>query len=419
MDKIIMSKKELEQIRILEILSRKDITQKDAAELIGVSERQVRRKLKIFHKEGPGGLAHKNRGKVSKKKWDFKEEAFSINLLKTDWKDFGPTFASEKLAEKFDIKISPETLRQSMIKNGIWRVNERKIRHRKRRIRKAIFGIMIQLDGSKHDWFEGRAPACTLLVFIDDATSKIVWLEFAKSESCEAVMKATLNYFKQYGMPRSFYVDYGSVFSVNLNNPEREKITQFKRAMDELNVKVKFASSPQAKGRVERANQTLQDRLIKEMRIANISGIEEANEFLRNHYLDKHNDKFAVQPAIEIDAHRSIKGLDLESILCIKEERILANDFTITYNKKVLQLETQQKTIIRPKDSITVSVKLDGSILLSIRKTNLYFNEISERIKPIPEEKIIIDKYFKPNRNSQRWVVGKRPIYQSQFSRVG
>ncbi len=135
-----------------------------------------------------------------------------------------------------------------MIKDGIWKVSERKIRHRKRRMRKAIFGIMIQLDGSSHDWFEGRAPACTLLVFIDDATSKIVWLEFAKSESYEAVMTATLNYFNKYGIPRSFYVDHGSVFSINFNNPEREKVTQFERAMKELNVKSKICWFSPSKG---------------------------------------------------------------------------------------------------------------------------------------------------------------------------
>jgi len=188
---------------------------------------------------------------------------------------------------------------------------------------------MIQLDGSPHDWFEGRGQTCTLLVFIDDTTSKIVWLEFCKSESYEEVMTATWNYFKHYGILGSFYVDYGSVFSVNLNNPERDEITQFERAMKELNIDVIHANSPQAKGRVARSNKTHQDRLVKELRLANICTIESANKFLQDFYIKQHNLKFAIQPADTTDVHRSIKDVDLGNILCIKEERILTNDFTI------------------------------------------------------------------------------------------
>ncbi len=418
-----MSKKELQQVTILEKLMRREINQKDGAIILNLSARQIIRKLKKFREKGPESLAHKNRGKQSNKRWNIEDEKFAINLLKSEWQGFGPTFASEKLLELYGKKISEEALRKSMIKHGLWIVNERKIKHRIRRPRKSCFGIMIQLDGSPHDWFEGRGDECTLLVFIDDATSKIVWLEFVKSESLESVMKATLHYFKQYGIPRSFYTDYGSVFSVNTNNPDREKITQFERALKELDIEIIHARSPQAKGRVERSNKTHQDRLIKEMRLKNISTIEDANKFLKDYYMHKHNLKFAKEPADSTNVHRSIKGIDLNNILCIKEERKLQNDFTILYQKRIFQLEAKQRTIIRPKNDITVNVHLDGSIRLSVRKTDLFFKEINER-KHIEktEEKIVKNYHPKPSENSRKSLsrlFAERPDSTVQNMRVG
>ncbi len=289
-----------------------------------------------------------------------------------------------------------------MMKYDIWNVKARKIKHRIRRPRKNCFGIMIQLDGSPHDWFEGRAPKCTLLAFIDDATSKVVWLEFAKSESLGGVMKASWNYFNAYGLPSSFYTDYGSVFSVNTNNPERDKITQFERAMKELDIEVIHARSPQAKGRVERLFKTLQDRLPKELRLRNISSREEANNFLREIYISEHTAKFAVEAADSTNVHRPINGINLDTSLCIKERRILQNDFTITYQKRIFQLGAQQQTIIRPKETITIKKHLDGSITLSIRKVDLYFKEIKQRIKTEKEKKVREFKYYKPSENSRK-----------------
>jgi len=215
MGNIIMSEQEMKQSIIFEQLLRKEISQKNAATLMRLSERQVRRKLRAFKKGGPSSLAHKSRGQASRRSWDKQEEALAIELLQDKWDGFGPTFAAEKLKQYHDIEVSAETLRKSMTKHGLWVVKARKTKHRKRRERKTCFGMMIQLDGSPHDWFEGRGERCTLLVFIDDATSKVVWLEFGASESLEAVTKATRNYFEHYGFPNAFYVDYGSVFSVN------------------------------------------------------------------------------------------------------------------------------------------------------------------------------------------------------------
>ena len=228
--------------------------------MLGITGRWLREKYNRYLKEGDIGLIHKNRGKPSTRRWNSKELAFSINLLKTDWMGFGPTFASENLKQIYNINVTRETLRKAMLANGI-DYNKRKKGNKEDAANgRRYLDLMVQLDGSPHDWFEGRGPKCTLLVFIDDATSQFLWLEFAESESVISVMKATKQYFTKFGKPVSFYVDYGSVFSVNTNNKERIKKSQYERAMSELGVEIIHARSPQAKGRVERCNRTMQEQ---------------------------------------------------------------------------------------------------------------------------------------------------------------
>lgn len=379
MGNIIMSLKEKEQVMVFEQLKRKEISQSVAAQILHVSPRWIGKKQKRYLVDGIQGVLHKNRGKPSGRAWDKNERDVAIKLFRGDFQGFGPTYGAEKLEELHNIKVSKETLRKELIKEGLWKAGKKRITYRKRRERKPCFGIMIQLDGSPHDWFEGRGPKCTLLVFIDDATSQLVWLEFAPSESFDAIMNATLHYFKKHGRPCSFYVDYGSVFSVNTNNPDREKITQFERAMKELGVEVIHARSPQAKGRVERVNRTLQDRLTKDMRLAKVSTIEAANAFVQNDYIDLHNQKFAEEATQPGNAHRPIIGLDLRNIFCAKENRVLQQDFTISYKNRQLQLLKHQKAIIRPKDRIVVHEHLDGSLSLWIRGIKLSFQELVRR----------------------------------------
>ena len=298
MEHITMSKKERQQLIVFEKIKNNKITQLVAALQLDCTERWVRKKYKRYLQNGASGLAHQNRNRVSPRRWNEQEKMIAIDLLQSDWHGFGPTFAAEKLQELKGIKINKETLRQAMIKSGVWQVKRKRSKHRKRRVRRSMIGLMIQLDGSPHDWFEGRGPKCTLLVFIDDATSQLLWLEFVQSESTKAVVKATKNYIKTHGRPHSLYVDYGSVFSVNTNNPEREKKTQWERMMKELNIEIIHAKSPQAKGRVERSNSTLQDRLLKELRLDGVNSIDEANRFIReSNYLALHNARFAVIPA--------------------------------------------------------------------------------------------------------------------------
>lgn len=379
MGNIIMSLKEKEQVTVFEQLKRGEISQGTAAQMLNCSTRWVREKMKRYLAIGILGLIHKSRGKPSQNAWEQEERDRAINLFRGEFVGFEPTYGAEKLAELHDIKISKETLRKALIKEGLWTHGKKRAIYRKRRDRKLCFGIMIQLDGSPHDWFEGRAPKCTLLVFIDDATSELVWLEFAPSESFDGIMNACLKYFKKHGRPVSFYVDYGSVFSVNTNNPEREKITQFERAMQELVIEVIHARSPQAKGRVERVNQTLQKRLVKEMRLAKISSIEAANKFVHEVYIRQHNKRFAQAAAETGNAHRPVKGFDLHNIFCIKENRVLQLDYTLSYKNRRLQLLKQQKAVIRPRERISVHEHLDGTISLWVRNIRLDFDELKHR----------------------------------------
>ena len=375
-----MSRKEREQLKVFERLDAGEITQAAAAQMLNISDRWARKKLKRYRANGDSGLTHRNRGRPSLRRWNHDERSLTIDLLRSEWRDFGPTFVAEKLKELKGITISDETVRKMMISEGLWIPGKRRTKHRAWRERKKMIGVLVQLDGSPHDWFEGRAPKCTLLVFIDDATSKILWLEFVEGESFDGVASATKKYFEKYGRPVSFYTDFGSVFSVNLNNPERDKKTQFERIMKELLVEIIHARSPQAKGRVERANKTLQDRLVKEMRLLGISSIETANSYIKKgDFIAKHNAKFAVPPAIEGNAHRSIEEYDLHSVFCSQEERIVTNDFTIQYKRRVLQLEKDQPAIIRPKNRVIVCEHLDRKITVRIRNNQLNFREINVR----------------------------------------
>lgn len=376
-----MNEKERKQLVIFEKITSGEISQKTGALRLNISDRWIRKKIKRYKANGAEGIIHGNRGKANPNRWSLEEQDFVIDLLKNEWQGFSASFTSEKLKEQFNIKISRETVRKTLLAFGLLKKRKSRPKHRNWRERKPIRGIMIQLDGSPHDWFEGHAPKCTLLVFIDDATSEILWLEFAPSESLNAVMKATKNYINKHGIPQSFYVDYGSVFSVNTNNPDHDKITQFERATKEIGINVMHARSPQAKGRVERANRTLQDRLVKEMRLRKIYSMETANKFAQGEYLVMHNKQFAIEATEAGDLHLPIGNKNLDNIFCIKEKRSIANDYTVSYKRRIIQLKKNQTAFIRPKFSIQIYEHLDGSLSLWSRKTLLNFKEIGLRKK--------------------------------------
>lgn len=381
-----MSKKEINQVSIFEKLKAKEIKQKQASVMLGLSTRQIKRKLKSFRKLGPSSLAHSSRGKPGNHVLDPDLKSEALHLVRTEYPDFTPTFASEKLEEIHKLVVISETLRLWMIDDGLWKVKRRKIDRHVWRERKEYFGQLVQLDGSDHDWFEGRSGKCSLLAFIDDATSQILWLEFAKSESTESLMKSTRSYLEKYGRPASLYSDRGSVYKVNLNNEDKDKLTQYGRALKELDIGLIHARSPQAKGRVERLFGTLQNRLVKELRLKGISDMETANEYLRNEYIEKHNQKFSVAPAKEGDVHQNIQGYEFNDIFCLKEERKINNDFTVQYEKRWLQLEAKQPTIIKPKETVQVWDRFGGELTIVIRKTKLNHIELLRK----PEKKVLL-----------------------------
>lgn len=344
-----MSHQELDRLEVLKLIESKRINQIQGAKQLDLSTRQLRRIQSRYRKDGAKGIISKHRGKVSNNKLsdDFKQEI--ATLIKENYLDFAPTFAHQKLEEIHSKKLSVESTRKIMIENGIWQA---KIKKRQkvfqRRAPRSRFGELIQIDGSPHDWFEGRAPICTLLVFIDDASSCITDLRFSPSENTQGYMESMKSHIKKYGRPLALYSDQHSIFVPNykiakINNTQ----TQFKRAMNTLDIELILAKSPQAKGRVERANKTLQDRLVKEMRLNNINSIEQANEYLETFRLD-HNKRFAKAPINKDNAHRELlhNSRELDLILSIHKKKRATKSLEFTYQKQVYQIDKKATHVI-------------------------------------------------------------------------
>src|SRR6266545_2010529 len=298
MDKLLsMSAKELSRLEVMQKLSEKRMSQKEAGALLHVSTRQIKRLLKTYRKKGAAGLVSKHRGRKGNNRLAEDVKKRALNLLKTKYQGFGPTLAHEKLVEKEKLKLSDESVRQLMIAEGLWKPRKVKkgVSHQLRE-RRACFGELVQIDGSPYDWFEGRAEACVLLVFIDDATGKLVQLRFVESESFFSYAGAAEEYFRRCGRPVAFYSDKHGIFRVNLPSAgSLDDLTQFGRAMQELDIQIICANTPQAKGRVERVNQTLQDRLVKEMRLRGISCLADGNAYLAE-FIEDFNRRFAIEP---------------------------------------------------------------------------------------------------------------------------
>ncbi|MCK5922315.1 MAG: ISNCY family transposase, partial [Methylococcales bacterium] len=273
--------KELDRLDLMVRIHEKRITQTKAATALGLSVRQVERLYHRYREDGPAGLTSRKRGRISNRKLSESYRDQVLTLIRKHYHDFGPAFACEKLLEQHGLKVSRETLRRWMIDAGLWTPRKQRRRVHQPRNRRECFGELIQIDGSDHHWFEDRAPRCTLLVFIDDATSLLTELQFVETESAFDYMASTRRHIERYGKPVAFYSDKHSIFHVN--NKEAEGgagITQFGRALSEINVDIICANTSQAKGRVERANLTLQDRLVKELRLAGISNRKAGNAFL-------------------------------------------------------------------------------------------------------------------------------------------
>lgn len=388
--------KETNRITIIEKVSQKAIKQKKAAVLLDITVRQIRRLVRVYRKDGAAGLAHKLRGMPSNHQCDKEALARAVETVRDRYGDFSVTLAHEKLTSLHGFSYSRETLRKEMTAQGLWKPGKHPVPviHQMRE-RRCSLGELVQADGSPHDWFEGRSAACTLLVFIDDATGKLLHLEFAPSETTQAYFSAARSYILRHGKPMALYVDRHGVFRVNTTRANSAGIsdsngkTQFGRAMDELGIELICANSPQAKGRVEKVNQTLQDRLVKEMRLAGISSMEEGNVFVLD-YMEAYNRQFAVVPKNQADLHRMLGPAEnLDDILVEKHTRILSRGLTLSYKHRIYQIVTDRPTYAMRHAPVVVQD--DGHQTITIRYKG---QQLAYRILEVhPKSKIVDTKH--------------------------
>lgn len=384
MDKLLeMSAKELSRLEVMQRLSKTKMSQQEAGRILDLSTRQIKRLLKAYRAQGAAGLVCKHRGRKGNNRLPEEVKKRVLNLLKTKYKGFGPTLAHEKLVEKEKLKLSDESVRKLMIAEELWQPRKaKKVVVHQLRERRACFGELIQIDGSPHDWFEGRAEACVLLVFIDDATGKLLQLLFVEGESFFSYCQAVEGYFRQYGKPVAFYSDKHGIFRVNVpSTSSGEALTQFGRAMQELDIQIICANSPQAKGRVERVIQTLQDRLPKELRLRGISNLTDGNAYLPEFIAD-FNPRFAVEPRSSVNAHRPLTAKDeLVHILTWQETRTLSKNLTLQFHKTVYQIHTDRPTYALRNAQVTVCVNLHDQITILYNRKPLPYSIFKQQAK--------------------------------------
>ena len=399
-DMIMASQEELKRLHVIRKVLERAIKQVRAAEILCLSSRQIRRLVERVRREGDRGIVHKSRGKPSNRRMDDQVRVRAIKLYQERYKGFGPTLAAEKFLEREGIKVSEETLRGWLIESGDWKRRRKRRGHRQWRERKEHCGEMVQMDGSHHEWLEGRGPACVLMGYVDDATGR-GYGRFYEYEGTQPAMDSFRGYIQRYGIPLQVYLDKHTTYKSNGKASIEEELagieplSEFERALQELGVEVIHAHSPQAKGRVERFFGTLQDRLVKEMRLRGIRSMGEANLFLEE-YWSVFNRKFAVDSKAKGDLHRPVpRGLKLEDVLCIKAKRALRNDFTVAYNRRLYQVENRICA-----SEVMVYEGVDGSIRLKHRGRLLKIHEIATRplierkepVRPKPKERYVLPK---------------------------
>ena len=334
-----VSRKELNRIAVVQRVVEKRLSQVAAAKMLGVSARQIRRLVRRFETQGPAGLVSKRRGKPSNRRLEDTLRNEALRLVRERYGDFGPTLANEKLAELHEVYVSVATLRTWMIDDGVWTPRAKRRRVYQPRKRRSCVGERVQIDGSEHAWFEDRAPACTLLVYVDDATSELKELRFVDSETAFDYMASTRRYLERYGKPVALYSDKHAIFRVlKRDSHVSDGMTQFGRALHELNIDILCANSSQAKGRVERAHQTLQDRLVKELRLQGISDKAAANAFLPTFQTD-YNKRFGKPPKSAHNAHRPLSNTDdLDRVFTWQEHRKVTKSLTLHYKRAMYLL---------------------------------------------------------------------------------
>ena len=378
-DRVMMSVKELRRVHVIRHAIEQKMTQVKAGALLGLTTRQVRRLIARVEQEGDQGLAHRGRGKPSNRRIPEPVKAKVLRLYETRYGDFGPTLAVEKLAERHGIALSDETLRRWLTVRGIDHFRRRKRPHRVWRERRPHVGELLQLDGSHHDWFEGRGPRCVLMAYIDDASSRGC-ARFYAYEGTIPAMDSFQRYVTRYGIPLAVYADKHTTYqspakpTVEEQLAGAEPMSQFGRALSELGVELIPAHSPQAKGRVERLFHTFQDRVIKEMRLAGMATIDAANRFLET-YLPTYNRRFTVVPAQAADLHRPCPARrDLDRILCLKTTRCLRKDFTLAHQGSVYQIHDNLRAT-----HVQVEERIDGTMRITHNGRALGFHAIAAR----------------------------------------
>jgi len=386
---IIMSQKEVNRYDIIQRVIKREIKTTEAVEILNLTDRQIRRLKEKVKKEGIKGVIHAGRGKPSSKKIPEKERKKIIGIIKEKYWDFGPTFATEKLEENHKIKRDPKTIRTIMIEEEVWKPRKKKkFEYRSWRQRRSSFGELQQYDGSYEYWFEDRAPKCCLIASIDDATSRITFAKFGEHEGVEPTFDFWQQYLQRLGKPLAIYVDKFSTYSMNskLAKENPDTLTQFERAMSTLQIEVIKANSSQAKGRVERLFKTLQDRLIKELRLNNISTIKGANEFLEKIFIPKFNARFSVEPRAKTNLHKKVTKFEKDSfpsIFCRQYERTIRNDYTVSYKNIWYQLEETQAVAMFSGEIIKVEERFSGDIYFRLRGKYLNYKQILVRSQKV------------------------------------
>jgi hypothetical protein len=387
-----MSDRELRRLEVLQDLDRRRLTPAAVGQLLGLERRQVFRLLKAYRSEGPSGLISKRRGRRSNRR---KPEALRravLTIIRQWYWDFGPTLAAEKLREDHGIAVGRETLRQWMIEAGLWRDRKQRKRVHQPRPRRECVGELVQVDGSEHWWFEDRGPQCTLLVFVDDATSRLMHLQFVESESTFAYFQAARSYLEAWGKPVALYSDKHGVFRVNRPGAlGGDGMTQFGRALHALNIDIICANSSPAKGRVERANKTLQDRLVKELRLAGATTLADGNALLPAFIAD-YNGRFAKPPVNNKDLHRPVRPSDdLDDAFAWKEERTLSQALTLQYDNVVFILEPSEQAKAAIGKRVTVVDYPDGRLAIRYRGVELAYRTF-DKIRQVHQAAIVENK---------------------------
>ena len=358
-----LSTREMDRLQVVLRIADRRLTQTAGAKILGISDRQMRRICQRFAQQGAAGLESKRRGQSNRRlPVELRKEALA--LVRARYADFGPTLAQEKLLEQHDIRVATETLRQWMIDDGIWLTRrQRKKRIQQPRHRRDCYGELVQIDGSDHHWFEDRGPRSVLLVYVDDATGKLMALRMCESESAFSYFHATRSYLERHGKPVALYSDKAGVFRVNAKRPKAgDGFTQFGRAMSDLNIDVICANTPAAKGRVERAHQTLQDRLVKELRLRGICTTDEANPYFPE-FMRDYNRRFGRAPRHDHDAHRPLLERDcLDDIFTWQEERRVTAQLTVHHKRTMYLLEPTEEAKAAAKKRVTVVEYEDGRV---------------------------------------------------------